>query len=47
MCMNELPQHVIRFYGNTDYAIECIALKQITFVHIEKLNDPFDPVLDL
>jgi len=46
MCMHEMPQHVIRFYGNTDYALECIALKQITFVHVEKLNDPFDPVLD-
>ncbi len=46
MCIHEMPQYVIRFYGNTDYALECIALKQITFVHIEKLNDPFDPVLD-
>jgi hypothetical protein len=36
----------MRFYGNTDYALECIALKQITFVHVDKLNDPFDPVLD-
>jgi hypothetical protein len=47
MCIHEMPQHVIRFYGNTDYALECIALKQITFVHVEQLNDPFDPVLDL
>ena len=44
--MNEIPEHVIRFYGNTDYALECIALKQITFLHVDKLNDPFDPVLD-
>lgn len=43
---NSVPQNVIRFYGNTDYALECIALKQITFVHIEKFNDPFDPVID-
>lgn len=46
MYMHKMPQHVLRFYGNTDYALECIALKQITFLHIEKLNDPFDPVLD-
>lgn len=46
MYMKKAPQHVIRFYGNTDYALECIALEQITFVHIDKLNDPFDPVLD-
>lgn len=46
MCIHEVPQHIIRFYGNIDYALECIALNQITFVHVEKLNDPFDPVLD-
>ncbi len=33
----------MRFYGNVQYALECIALKQITFLHIDKLNDPFDP----
>ncbi len=42
----KIPQHVLRFYGKTDFALECIALKQITFLHVEKLNDPFDPVLD-
>jgi hypothetical protein len=46
MCMHEVPRHVIRFYRNTDYALECVALGQITFIHVEKLNDPFDPVLD-
>ena len=46
MDMHEVPQHVIRFYGNTDFALECIALKQITLVHAEKLNDPFDPAMD-
>lgn len=46
MNMHEIPQAVIRFYGDINYALECIALKQITFIHIEKLNDPFDPVLD-
>lgn len=42
----KIPDQVIRFYGHTDYALECIALKQITFVHLDKLNDPFDPVID-
>lgn len=42
----KIPQRVLRFYGKIDYALECIALKQITFLHLEKLNDPFDPVLD-
>jgi len=46
MCMHEMPQYVLRFYANTNYALECIALKQITFLHVDKLNDPFDPVLD-
>lgn len=36
------PKTVMRFYGNSDFAMECIALKQITFVHIDRLNDPFD-----
>ncbi len=36
----------MRFYGRASYALECVALKQITFLHSEKLNDPFDPVLD-
>ena len=40
--MTKQPKHVIRFYGNIQYAIECIGLKQITFLHIDKLNDPFD-----
>jgi hypothetical protein len=46
--MNEqkLPERVVRFYGNTDYALECIALKQITSIHLEKMNDPFDLKLD-
>jgi hypothetical protein len=42
----KIPQYVLRFYGKTEYALECIALKQITFLHLDKLNDPFDPVLD-
>jgi hypothetical protein len=37
------PRHVIRFYGNPKYALESIRLKKITFLHADKLNDPFDP----
>jgi hypothetical protein len=38
-----LPTNVVRFYGNEDYAVETIARQQIAFVHVSKLNDPFDP----
>ena len=38
-----VPQYVTRFYGNVDFALDVIANKQITFVHISTLNDPFDP----
>jgi hypothetical protein len=38
-----LPQRVVRFYGNTDFALDAIAHRQVTFVHLSKLNDPFDP----
>lgn len=41
--MSGPPERVIRFYSNPQYALECIAFKQITFLHIDKLNDPFDP----
>ena len=37
------PQHVIRFYGNIQFAIESIGFKEITFLHPDKLNDPLDP----
>lgn len=40
--MAQPPNRVMRFYGNLQYALETIALKQITFLHIDKLNDPFD-----
>src|SRR6185295_14246375 len=42
----KIPGRVIRFYGNTDYALECVANKEITFIHINKLNDPFDSIFD-
>lgn len=38
-----LPKQVVRFYGNADFALEAIANRQLTFVHVSKLNDPFDP----
>jgi hypothetical protein len=43
--MSVPPQHVIRFYGNPEYAVECLGFKQIAFLHVDKLNDPFDPNL--
>lgn len=41
--MAEPPRHVMRFYGNTDYAIQTIGFSNIVFLHPDKLNDPFDP----
>jgi hypothetical protein len=37
------PRHVIHFYANTQYALESVGFKEITFLHPDKLNDPFDP----
>jgi len=37
------PKFLARFYGNPEYAIEVIRDQKITFVHVPKLNDPFDP----
>ena len=39
------PQHVMRFY-RANRALETIESKQITFIHADKLNDPFDPNFD-
>lgn len=41
--MTVRPNTVMRFYGNLEYAIQSIAFKEITFLHSDKLNDPFDP----
>ena len=41
--MKQIPKRVLRFYGNPQYALEDIERKQITFLHKDKLNDPFDP----
>ncbi|MBC7962812.1 MAG: DUF2971 domain-containing protein [Steroidobacteraceae bacterium] len=41
--MTVRPKTVMRFYGNLEYAIQSIAFKEITFLHSDKLNDPFDP----
>jgi hypothetical protein len=40
--MTQLPKYVVHFYREIEYALQCIAFKQITFLHREKLNDPFD-----
>jgi len=40
------PLSLVRFYGNPDYAIDCIETKKLTLPHISKFNDPFDPALD-
>jgi len=37
------PKRVVRFYGNLEYAMQCIGFKEVTFLHPDKLNDPFDP----
>jgi len=37
------PAAVTRFYGKVDYALDVIRNKQIAFVHVSLLNDPFDP----
>jgi hypothetical protein len=37
------PPTVTRFYGTVDYAVDLIRTKQIAFVHVSLLNDPFDP----
>lgn len=39
----DIPQQVTRFYGSLDYALDVIKNRRIAFVHISKLNDPFDP----
>jgi hypothetical protein len=41
--VKEPPERVTRFYGSAEYALDVIANKQITFVHVSTLNDPFDP----
>jgi hypothetical protein len=40
---HETPQHVVRFYGTVDYAVDVLENRQVAFVHVSKLNDPFDP----
>ncbi len=37
------PSHVVRFYGECEYALESIVSKQIAFIRNSELNDPFDP----
>jgi len=42
--LHRIPQRVVRFYGNPEYARESIVSKQIAFVNVSKFNDPFDPL---
>jgi hypothetical protein len=37
------PPTVVRFYGKVDYALDLIRHREIAFVHVSLLNDPFDP----
>src|SRR5947209_1245980 len=37
------PATVTRVYGTIDYALDLIRSKQVAFVHVSLLNDPFDP----
>ena len=41
-----IPDSFVRFYGNPEFALDCIENKQLTLIHTSKFNDPFDPVLD-
>ena len=44
---SQLPTRVVRFFGSTDYAHDALAHREATFVHVSKLNDPFDPYFAL
>jgi hypothetical protein len=37
------PATVTRFYGNVDFALDVLKRRQIAFVHVSILNDPYDP----
>ena len=39
----DTPRLVTRFYGNVDFAMDVLKNRQIAFVHVSMLNDPFDP----
>jgi hypothetical protein len=38
-----VPPRVARFYGNIGYALDVIRNRQLAFVHVSVLNDPFGP----
>lgn len=38
-----VPERVTRFYGNVDFAFDVLQNRQVAFVHVKMLNDPFDP----
>lgn len=39
------PTHVTRFYSQDKYARELIRTRLITFIHVDLVNDPFDPYM--
>ena len=38
-----LPNALARFYGKTEYALDVLRSETLAFIHISKMNDPFDP----
>jgi hypothetical protein len=38
-----VPVTVTRFYGTVEYALDLIRNRELAFVHVSLLNDPFDP----
>lgn len=47
MSSGNSPNRLIRFYGNPEFALECLTFKEISFIRVTKFNDPFDPYIDI
>jgi hypothetical protein len=43
--MPEKPKTLFRFFGNVDYALDCLEENKLTIPRVDQLNDPFDPNL--
>lgn len=43
--MENKPKNLLRFYGKTEYALQCLEEKKLALPRASKLNDPFDPPL--
>jgi hypothetical protein len=37
-----LPEKLVRFYGNIDYALDVIENNQLTLIRVDQFNDPFE-----